>query len=79
MKGFLINLAVREKREIRRVQGIILLCATCKKIRGADGVWHALESSIPDHSDADFTHGICPECADKFFHQIPNGKVVRGD
>ncbi|WP_300669941.1 PAS domain-containing protein [Desulfoluna sp.] len=48
--------------EIRNLRGILPICSSCKKIRDEDGGWHALENYISAHSEADFSHGICPDC-----------------
>lgn len=48
--------------EMRHLRGLLPICAQCKKIRDDHGYWHDVESYVRDHSDADFSHGICPEC-----------------
>lgn len=48
--------------EIKSLRGIIPICSSCKKIRDDQGYWNQLESYISDHSEAEFTHGICPDC-----------------
>ena len=50
-------------RELSNLRGLLPICMVCKKIRDSDGVWHQLELFISSHSNADFTHGICTECA----------------
>lgn len=52
--------------EIHRLRGILPICSSCKKIRDENGHWQQLEVYISDHSNADFSHGFCPVCADKF-------------
>ena len=52
-------------RENKVLQGLLPICATCKKIRDAHGAWKRLEDYISEHSEATFTHGICAECARK--------------
>ena len=47
------------------LEGILPICAWCKQIRNEQGAYEALESYIAEHSEASFTHGICPECAAK--------------
>jgi PAS domain S-box-containing protein len=47
---------------IRALSGLLPICAACKKIRNDKGYWEQLETYISDRSDADFSHGICPEC-----------------
>lgn len=51
--------------EIKTLSGIIPICAYCKKIRDEKGAWDMLEAYITDHSEAKFSHGICPECYKK--------------
>jgi len=53
--------------KVKVLQGILPICARCKKIRDGKGDWHAMESYIREHSDADFTHGVCPECLNKLY------------
>jgi hypothetical protein len=48
--------------EIRTLRGIIPICSVCKKIRDDQGLWNQIEEYISGHSEAEFTHGICPEC-----------------
>ncbi|RPI36336.1 MAG: hypothetical protein EHM54_05975, partial [Nitrospiraceae bacterium] len=53
--------------EVKTLRGIIPICANCKKIRDDKGYWKEVESYLSDHSDAKFTHGICPECTRKLY------------
>jgi len=53
--------------KIRTLRGLIPICASCKKIRDDDGYWHQVEVYLCDHSEAEFSHGICPECAEKLY------------
>ncbi len=53
--------------EIKQLRGILPICSYCKKIRDDAGYWKQLEEYLLDHSDAKFSHGLCPECAKKFF------------
>ncbi|MCD4707483.1 MAG: tetratricopeptide repeat protein [Candidatus Sabulitectum sp.] len=52
---------------VKKLQGMLPICAHCKKVRDDDGYWQQIESYISTHSDAQFTHGICPECLVKLF------------
>ena len=52
--------------EIKTLKGFIPICASCKKIRDDEGYWNQLEAYISKHTDAVFSHGLCPDCADKF-------------
>ena len=53
--------------EVRTLQGIIPICSYCKQIRDEAGGWWQMERYISDHSDAAFSHGICPECKGRVF------------
>ena len=48
--------------QIKTLKGLLPICAQCKKIRDDEGYWHEVEVYIREHSDADFSHGICPSC-----------------
>ena len=52
--------------KVRTLTGLLPICAWCKKIRDDKGYWNQLETYIGKHSDADFTHGICPGCQNEF-------------
>jgi response regulator RpfG family c-di-GMP phosphodiesterase len=52
--------------EIKTLKGFIPICASCKKIRDDEGYWDQLEAYISKHTDAVFTHGLCPECVEKY-------------
>ena len=51
---------------VKTLRGLVPICASCKKIRDDQGYWNILEDYIAKHSEADFTHGLCPECKQKF-------------
>lgn len=57
-------------KEIKTLRGILPICSYCKKIRADDESWNLLESYIMEHSDAEFSHGICPECAKKYYPDL---------
>jgi hypothetical protein len=50
--------------EIKTLSGLLPICAWCKRIRADDGRWKQIEAYVKDHTQADFSHGICPECAE---------------
>jgi PAS domain S-box-containing protein len=56
--------------KIKVLRGIIPICASCKKIRDDKGYWNQIESYIKDHSEADFSHSICPDCAKKLYPEV---------
>lgn len=56
--------------KVRVLSGIIPICASCKKIRDDRGFWNQVEMYIRDHSDAMFSHGVCPECLQNLYGYI---------
>lgn len=50
---------------VRQLQGMIPICAWCKRIRDDEDFWSSVEEYFTQHSEAEFTHGICPECRQK--------------
>jgi len=56
--------------ELRVLSGLLPVCASCKKIRDDEGSWNQMELYIRDHSEATFSHGYCPECAEKALANI---------
>ena len=53
--------------DVKTLEGLLPICASCNKIRDDKGYWNQLEVYIEDHSDALFSHGICPDCAKKLY------------
>jgi len=53
--------------KIKTLSGMLPICASCKKIRDDKGYWNQIETYIHNHSEAQFSHGICPECAKKLY------------
>jgi hypothetical protein len=51
--------------EVKTLRGLLPICAWCKKIRTEDGGWNELDSYVTEHSEASFSHGICPDCSSK--------------
>ena len=60
----------RALNEIHQLRGILPICANCKKIRDDTGYWNQIESYIENHSEAEFSHSICPDCAKKLYPDI---------
>ena len=52
--------------QVKTLSGMLPICASCKKIRDDKGYWTQIESYISHHSEAEFSHGFCPECARKW-------------
>jgi len=53
--------------EIKTLSGLLPICSNCKKIRDDQGYWEQVEVYIAKHSDADFSHGLCPDCMKKLY------------
>jgi GAF domain-containing protein len=65
-----ISLELREAlSEIKMLSGLLPMCAWCKRIRDENDNWNNLERYIAEHSNADVTHGICPDCRKKHFEE----------
>lgn len=66
---------IHELREamarVKNLSGLLPICASCKKIRDDQGRWHHLEIYIRDHTEADFSHGICPDCRRTLYPEHP--------
>lgn len=56
---------------IKKLGGLLPICASCHKIRDDQGYWNQLETYIQQHSEATFSHGVCPDCADEFYKKMP--------
>lgn len=54
-------------REVKVLRGLIPICASCKKIRNDGGFWQQIEEYIGEHSEAEFSHGICQPCLKKLY------------
>lgn len=66
-QGRLITELREAMANIQTLKGYLPICASCKKIRDDRGYWNQIETYIRDHSEAEFSHGICPDCAKKLY------------
>ena len=57
-------------QEVKVLSGFLPICASCKKIRDDRGYWNQLEEYISKHSQAEFSHGICPDCSKRLYPEI---------
>ncbi|MBI5549593.1 MAG: hypothetical protein HY901_37380 [Deltaproteobacteria bacterium] len=57
-----VALSARLLRRVRQLEGLISVCSICKRIHAEDQSWVPLETYVRERSDADFTHGLCPDC-----------------
>ena len=53
--------------KVKTLSGLLPICAWCKKLRDDEGYWKSVEEYISAHTGAEFTHGMCPECQNKYF------------
>ncbi len=58
---------------VKTLHGLLPICAGCKRIRNDDGYWSQVESYLKANSEAEFTHGICPECLEKATRGLASG------
>ncbi|MBI5100704.1 MAG: HAMP domain-containing protein [Nitrospirae bacterium] len=72
-KGLIIKLQ-EALENVRTLQGILPICSSCKKIRDDKGYWNNVEEYVRDHSDAEFSHGICPDCAKSLYPEYYKGE-----
>ena len=56
--------------EVRQLSGLLPICSSCKKIRDDEGQWKHLESFISEHSEAEFSHGLCPDCSNQAYNEL---------
>jgi hypothetical protein len=60
--------------QVRQLSGMLPICASCKKIRDDRGYWNQIEKYISEHTEALFTHGLCPDCAKKALEEVDQWK-----
>jgi hypothetical protein len=70
LMAFLIARTVRQSREIKVLRGRLPICMWCKRIRDEGGSWQKLETYIAKHSEADFSHSLCPECKQEHYGDL---------
>lgn len=72
--SFLVYYVNRQRAKITILEGLLPICSFCKKIRTKDESWEQLEKYITRHSQAEFTHSVCPECVKKHYGDYIGGK-----
>ena len=63
----------RAAEDINTLSGILPICSSCKKIRDDQGYWEQVEAYVSRHTDAQFSHGICPDCMSKLYPSYLEG------
>ena len=66
-KAQLIEKLQETLSKVKQLSGLLPICAACKKVRDDKGYWEQIESYIQKYSEAEFSHGLCPECSDQFY------------
>ena len=66
----LIDELTKALAQVKTLSGLLPICSSCKKIRDDRGYWNQIESYIVEHSEAEFSHGICPECLEKLYPNL---------
>ena len=56
--------------QVKALSGILPICASCKKIRDDEGYWTQIETYLKSRTDAQFTHGLCPDCARRLYPEV---------
>ena len=72
------RLVVERTAEIKTLQGILPICSNCKKIRDEQGAWQQLEAYISQHTDTQFSHGICADCMQVMYPEVYRRRQARG-
>jgi hypothetical protein len=72
----ILHFTSRIMQRMKYLEGTLYVCASCKKIRDPDNLWHAMETFIDGKGDVRFSHGVCPECAEKLYPDFNPYKVM---
>lgn len=56
--------------QVKTLSGMLPICSSCKKIRDDNGYWNQIESYIQENSDAEFSHSLCPDCAEELYPEF---------
>ena len=63
--------------QVKQLKGIVPICMHCKKIRNDENYWQQVEVYVADHTEADFSHSICPQCLEKHYPDYAKKKKAR--
>ncbi len=78
-RNALIEKLRKSLAEVKKLSGLLPICASCKKIRDDKGYWNQIEEYIRDRSEAEFSHGICPECSQKLYPEFQEQAKTKTD
>ena len=65
--------------QVKQLKGLLPICMFCKKIRNDENYWQKLEEYLAEHTEADFSHSICPECLEKHYPDYAKKKRAQAD
>jgi PAS domain S-box-containing protein len=74
---FLIQELSQALANVKSLRGLLPICSSCKKIRDDHGYWNQLESYLAEHTEAEFTHGICPDCKAQLKSELETQLAVK--
>jgi len=57
-------------KDVKQLSGLLPICSACKKVRDDNGYWNEIEEYVQSHSNADFSHSVCPDCLDDLYPQL---------
>lgn len=60
---------------LRVLRGLLPICASCKRIRDDEGYWREIETYVRDHSEAEFSHGLCPQCTSRMYPEYSESSL----
>jgi sigma-B regulation protein RsbU (phosphoserine phosphatase) len=63
--------------QVKQLKGIVPICMHCKKIRNDENYWQQVEEYVAEHTEADFSHSICPECLEEYYPDYAKKKKAR--
>jgi len=69
----------RALAQVKTLRGLLPMCSNCKKIRDDAGFWTRVESYISRHTDAQFSHGLCPDCIRELYPELADKIIGKGD
>lgn len=65
--------------KFKTLRGLIPICASCKRIRDEEGSWRQVEEYVCEHSGAEFSHGICPDCIKRLYPELARSPAPETD
>ena len=76
-EGLTLILTVLAGARAITARAAVPICASCKQIRDDEGYWHQVEKYVQDHSHAQFSHSLCPDCIKKLYPELPSNQAAK--